>query len=161
MQGAWRSFVRYQKRLNDMGLLFLVGGFFAIFFACVLAVDRAYFVGQSAVVTGKVVRVEAKNDRCGRRRSRYDCTEFNALIDFSLASSSFEIGRDAGSGRGHNQPVERADYHVGQTIGVRYKLDEPEVAYLDDWWDIFKTPIFILLFGGLMLLRTDSERDND
>lgn len=158
----WRWLMRYQTKLNDMGLFLLMLGVAAFIAVLFLMAHRIYFLSGSDVTAGKVVQVEAENDRCGSRRSRHDCTNFFVAIHYSAQYDIFVMRHEAGATKNHNQPTSKANYRVGQLVKVRYLASDPQEAYLDEWFDIFALPMAVLLFGVLLIIKSSSEQiEND
>lgn len=123
----------------SIALLLVIGWF---------VVDRIIFLQNAKRITGKVVSVSAHNDRCGSRRSRYSCTRFDALIQYTPPETgrSYTLSLGAGSARGYDQPVSRASYHIGQGVQVAYDGRKPEVSYEDSFFGIWGTPLMVFFF---------------
>lgn len=123
----------------SIGLLLVIGWF---------VVDRMVFLQNAKRITGKVVSVSSHNDRCGSRRSRYSCTRFDAKVQYTPPETgkSYTLSLGAGSSRGHNQPVSRASYQIGNSVQVAYDARKPETSYEDSFFGIWGTPLMVFFF---------------
>jgi Protein of unknown function (DUF3592) len=108
-------------------------------------VDRTTFVVSARKVTATVESIAGSNDRCGRRRSKHNCTKFNATLHYIVDSANYYLRVSAGSARGHDQPISRSDYAAGQSETVAYDPDKPQRAFRDTTWDIWGAPIATFL----------------
>ena len=124
-------------------------------------VDRVQFVSSAQRVHGVVDHVTARNERCGRKRSRHNCTKFRALLTYEVQSRQYQIEVSAGSSRGHNQPTSYADYRIGQLERVAFDPSQPSRAYRDKLWDIWGAPIATFLFQVAAFVAGISERRKD
>jgi len=104
--------------------------------------DRVQFVLTAQSVTAVVDRVTSENDRCGRRRSRHNCTKYRATLSYEVQARRHHISVSAGTQRGHNQPISRANYRSGDRVSVKYDPARPARAYRNTFWDIWGAPIF-------------------
>lgn len=110
-----------------------------------------------------------KNDRCGSKYSRYDCSKFMARIVFASTSTKKlgVISVPAGSVDGHAQSVRLANKHIGDKVAVRYDPSDLSRAYLDDAFDIWFTPIIVsvapilLFFSSLRSSKTEEPAEEE
>jgi hypothetical protein len=103
--------------------------------------DCTIFVVTADRTAGAVETVRAENGRCGRRRSRYDCTRYEATIRYHVQSRDHRIQIGAGSMKGHDQPVANAYYAPDDIVPVAYSRRNPQWAYRDEVFDIWRAPI--------------------
>jgi len=103
--------------------------------------DRVEFVRTAAHTSGVVERVTGTNDRCGRKRSRHNCTRFRALVRYDVQARPYFIDVSAGTARGPNQPISRSMYSIGSRERVAYDPRRPSRAYRDKVWDIWGAPL--------------------
>lgn len=103
-------------------------------------IDLTHFKIVSVETTGEVQQVMGRNDRCGRKRRRHDCTKFTAAIRYEVRGSGYMINVGAGRVRGHDQPVSLANYVVGQHEFIAYDPNRPVRAYRNTLWDIWGAP---------------------
>lgn len=107
-------------------------------------VERTAFVLKAQKTTATVHDIVGRNDRCGRRSSRA-CTKFDATLSYVVNGSDYRIRVEAGTMRGHDQPVSAAKYVDGQSETVAYDPRKPHRAYRDALWDIWGAPILTFL----------------
>ena len=124
-------------------------------------VDRIQFVSTSQQTSGVVEQLTGKSDRCGRKRSRHDCTKFRATLRYEVQGTQYRIDVSAGSARGHDQPISYADYRVGQTEIVAFDPSQPTRAYRNKLWDIWGVPIATFFFQIASFVAGISERRKD
>ena len=136
----------------------------ALLLAVVLwfVVDRLIFLHSAQRTTGTVVGVTAENDRCGGRRTRYSCTQFHAVVEYRPEGQQgrFRLNISAGSARGHNQPVSRADVQVNSAVPVAYNPRKPGESYEDTIFGIWGAPLMAFLFqvGAFVTSLTEPRR---
>ena len=114
--------------------------------------DRVWFLRHAERTTGSVIALQASNERCGSRRSRYDCTRFHANVAFFVRDDEHRLFVDAGSARGHNRPLTGAKYRVASTVNVVFSAANPAHAYRDTWWDVWARPAIAFLAHLVMLV---------
>jgi hypothetical protein len=123
--------------------------------------DRVKFLTSAQQTYGVVQQLRAENDRCGRKRSRHNCTKFRAMLSYDVQGRQYQIEVSAGSTRGHNQPVSYADYGVGQTEVVAFDPRQPSHAYRNKLWDIWGAPIATFLIQIATFVASINERRKD
>lgn len=106
--------------------------------------DRIEFVRTAQHTSGIIEHVTGTNDRCGRKRSRHDCTMFRATLRYDVQGSQYRINVSAGNARGHDQPVSRSNYTIGAQEFVAYDPRRPSRAYRDKLWDVWGAPLVAL-----------------
>lgn len=121
-------------------------------------VDRTAFVLKSQTTTASVHDIVGRNDLCGRRRSKYSCTKFDATLSYAVNGSDYRIRVEAGSERGHNRPISAAKYRDGQAVSVAYDPRNPQRAYRDTVWDIWGAPILAFLCQVAAFVSSFSEK---
>lgn len=110
-------------------------------------VDRIEFITNAEKTIGRVQSISVRNDRCGGRRNRYECTEFSALIGFTTKAGKYgQFNIRAGSARGHNQPISRANLQTSDYVNVIYDPRDITRVYEDSFYGVWGTPIMIFFF---------------
>ncbi len=133
-------------------LLFIPLGYFVI--------DRTDFILTSQQTWGTVERITSKNDRCGRKRTRYKCTKYHATLPYEVDGRQYRISVTAGTARGHNQLKDLADHRMGERARVMYDPRAPTRAYRDAMWDIWGAPIatFLMQIAAFVASIRDRRR---
>jgi hypothetical protein len=135
----------------------LVAGIALIFFLAFtyFVVERVLFINAAERTVGTVTEVLSKDGRCGggRRRRRYPCTKFVAVVTYVVDQKMFRLNLSAGSARGYDRPIDRASYTHQQHVKVVYSRENPAHAYEDSLWGVWAVPI-ILFFGQLVTFIT-------
>jgi hypothetical protein len=124
----------------------IAGVLFLIFAGYVI--NRLIFINNSERTTGIVENITGSNSRCrSGRKSRHNCTKFNATIRFNPLNESkeYRLELSAGSSRGHNQPISDASYQIGESVPVVYDPDAPDNVYLDSFYGLWATPIYLFV----------------
>lgn len=124
-------------------------------------IDRISFVQVAQRTSGVVEDVWGHNGSCGRKRSRHDCTRYDARLRYQTSAGQYRIVVSAGSARGHNQPVSRARYAVGAREIVAYDPRNPARAYRNKLWDIWGTPLVTFFVQICTFLASFSERKKE
>ena len=110
-------------------------------------VERCMFLYRAERAIGRVIAVDSYNSTCGRRRSRYSCTEFDATVEFSTKTAArYTLEVSAGTARGYNQPLSRASRRVSDGVPVVYDPNKPTKAYEDSVWGVWGMPIILAMF---------------
>ncbi|MEZ0259766.1 MAG: DUF3592 domain-containing protein [Alphaproteobacteria bacterium] len=128
-------------------VIFLVS--FALLLAAIgFAAQRVIFLQSARRIEGKVISVTGKDSRCGGRRTRYNCTRFEAKVEYTPQETgrTYQIALDAGTTRGHYMPVDHATHRQGQAVKVAYAPDAPDTAYEDTFWGIWGTPLQVMFY---------------
>jgi hypothetical protein len=112
----------------------------------VVVVNRLLFLADAERTVGHVTGVWGQDGRCGRRRSKYDCTRFDARVEYVVAGTPLTIDIDAGRARGHGQPVSRASFRTGAAVTVVH-APGGRPAYQDTFFAIWGGPLFTFVFG--------------
>ena len=118
-------------------------------------IDRTYFEIVALETTGTVERIWGRDDRCGTKRRRYDCTKFTAAVRYEVQGAEYGIDVSAGTARGHGEPISQSDYRVGGGVMIAYNPRKPGHAYRNTFWDIWGAPVLTFFmqicafFGGL------------
>ena len=110
------------------------------------ASHRALFLSRAEETVGEVVKLSASNDRCGGRRNRYDCTKFEAEVEFFINDNSYLLDVSAGQSRGHDQPLVFANYSRGSQVPIVYDPRHPETAFRNEFGDLWGGPIVTFVF---------------
>ena len=107
-----------------------------------LVADRTMFLWSAEKTIGTVTELSGRNERCGRRKSRYSCTKFSAQVQYATRSgSTHTLDISAGSARGHNQPATRARVRKDGPVPVVYAPDQPDRAYEDTLFGVWGAPL--------------------
>lgn len=140
------------------GLGVIAGAFF-LYFLC----DRVWFLAHADRTTGEVVSVSKHNATCGRRRARYSCTKYDALVDYQAEGSHHRLEVTAGTKRGRNQPKSYSRYRVGADVPIVYLRGKPREAYRDEFSDVWGAPLIALLFqlAGMLGGMQEERRGKD
>ncbi len=127
------------------------------------SIDRFLFLKTAVHTSGTVVGLSSQNGRCGYRRSRYDCTRYDASVDFiGQNKKKYSLLASAGSRRGHNVPVEEATKKINDSVPVVYDPENPFKSFVDEFWDIWSTPVvlfFLMLVFFTMSISELKRRD--
>lgn len=111
---------------------------------------RLFFLARAERTAGVVVDVWGENTKCGRRGHK-DCTRFYATVRFQAAGAEHSLRVKAGRLDRHNQPVEYAKSHVGDSVPVLFDPDNPERAVRDAFRDRWGDTLALLgLSGGFL-----------
>lgn len=130
--------------------LLIIGGF---------VVDRCIFLHTAEHTIGRVLALNSYDSRCGRRRSRYNCTKFDATVEFSTkAAARYTLEVSAGSARGYHQPLSSASLRVNEGVPVVYDPNKPTRAYEDSLWGVWGTPIMLAVFQITSLFVSMTEQ---
>lgn len=86
--------------------------------AAVIGVQRASFVSAAVPAIGKVVDIEARDSRCGRKPRR-QCTKFTAIVEYVYADETRRLNIGAGQERGRGEPISEADRRIGDPVALR------------------------------------------
>lgn len=141
-----------QKWLFALSMLALVAG-------ALLGLRQADFLLGAEKATGKVSSISKRNDECGRRRDRYDCTRFTAKVRFaSQSGQTGNISVAAGTARGHNAPVSKAQRREGDPVRVIFDPGYLARAYENTTWDVWGAPLFALIVHVAMLIGSMTEQ---
>jgi hypothetical protein len=141
-------------------LLLRVLGLGCLLLALGLGVQQARFLSKAERAEGTVTRVEARDDRCKRKRagqhgtgSRHDCTRYTAHVRFAHPGGEQDIGIPAGKHKGHGQPTSHAELQPGERLPVLFEPGRPQDAVRgDSVLQLWGGPLLALLFGGVLLL---------
>ena len=107
-----------------------------------LVADRTMFLRSAEETIGTVVELSGRNERCGRRKSRYSCTKFAAQVQYQTQNgSTHTLQISAGSARGHNQPTSRARVRKDGPVSVVYAPDQPTRAYENTVFAVWGAPL--------------------
>ena len=107
-----------------------------------LVVDRTMFLWSAEETIGTVVELSGRNDRCGRRKTRYSCTKFSAQVQYATQrGSTHTLQISAGSARGHNQPTSSARVQKEGPVSVVYAPDQPTRAYENTLFGVWGAPL--------------------
>ena len=108
--------------------------------------NRMLFLASAERTVGHVTEVSGRNSRCGGRRSKYNCTRFDANVEYVVGGSPLTLEIGAGSTRGHGKPTSTADYHEGQSITVVHGPGG-RPAYQDTFFAVWGGPLLTFVFG--------------
>lgn len=130
--------------------------------------QRYQFVQHATHVTATVQHIRAESHRCGKRKH---CTEYTAVLNFSLNNKEHTIKFNAGMAVGKNQSIKQADYVKEQKIALLINPNNLDEVYEDTFSGVWASPIqemmlsFILtiLFGviSFYILRTPPPPSTD
>jgi hypothetical protein len=120
--------------------------------------DRIHFVVTARPVSAEVSRVTSQNDRCGSRRSKYNCTKYYATLRYEVQGRWHQISVSAGRQRGHNQPLSGARYRSGDREAVKYDPRQPWRAYRNTLWDIWGAPLMTFFMQIAMFVASFSDK---
>lgn len=117
----------------------MVGAAAAGLTAIGLYVQESLFQLTARTTMAVVESVHGTNDRCGSKRNRHNCTEFDATLRYTAGETvpvRYTLEVSAGSARGSDQPSSLADLHRGDEVEILYDPDNPEESCLNSWGDI-------------------------
>jgi hypothetical protein len=112
--------------LNGMFLIFLViGGWYGW---------RSWnLVRFGGIVTGTVVRVDFDSDEDG--------DSYAPIVHYAVDGRSYEM-----TGTYTNPPA----YDVGDQVQLRYDQDDPSIARIDSFWDLWLLPLIFIPMAALV-----------
>lgn len=122
-----------------------------------LAAEKGIFLAGAERTMSEVTSVTAYNSRCRSRRTRYDCTEYLAVLHYAVNDKPHALTVDAGTERGHDRPVTLAKHQVGQRVEVVFDPRRPEAAYRDTFSDVFAAAILFFLLHLTLLVSSFNE----
>ena len=117
-------------------------------FGALIGAQRVMFVASAVPVTGTVVEVAARDERCGRR-SRRPCTKFTAIVEYSFAGQTRRMRDGAGSSSGYGQPISESNVRVGQAFAVKVNPRTRE-ALPDSFRGVWGLPLVLAMFGVIV-----------
>jgi hypothetical protein len=131
-----------------------------------LAVQQARFLSKAERAEGTVERVEARDDRCRRKRagqhgtgSRHDCTRYTAHVRFAHPGGEQEVAIPAGKHKGHGQPTTHAELQSGERLPLLYEPGRPQDAVRgDSLLQLWGGPLLAVVFGVVLLLVSTARR---
>lgn len=107
-------------------------------------VERIDFMRSSRKAVATVESVQARHYSC-RRGVDHLCTEFAATLTFNVDGKTHWFLVDAGWVRFRTEVLRRARYQVKELLYVVYDVRKPDHAYVDTLWNVWGTPLLILL----------------
>lgn len=112
-----------------------------------IGAQRVMFVASAVPVSGTVVEVAARDDRCGRRPRRA-CTKFTAIVEYGIGGETRRMRDGAGSSRGRGQPISEANVRVGDAFALKVNPKTRE-ALPDSFRGLWGLPAVLVMFGVL------------
>ena len=113
--------------------------------SALIGAQRVMFVASAVPVSGTVVDIAARDDRCGRRPRR-GCTKFTAIVEYQFGGETRRMRDGAGSSRGRGQPISEADVRVGDAFALKVNPKTRE-ALPDSFGGVWGLPLTLGLFG--------------
>jgi hypothetical protein len=119
--------------------------------------ERLVFLAGAERTTGEVTQLSSVNGRCGGKRKR-PCTKYYADVAYVVRETTYTVNVPAGNVRGHDRPLNHAQYEVGNPVAVVYSRRRPGRAYRDAFYDIWGGPLMFLFAQIGTLLGSFTER---
>lgn len=149
--------IRLLLRVLGLGCLLLAVG---------LGVQQARFLSKAERAEGTVTRVEARDDRCKRKRAgqhgtgqRRDCTRYTAHVRFAHPGGEQDIAIPAGKRKGHGQPTAHAELQPGERLAMLFERGRPQDAVRgDSLLQLWGGPLLATIFGAVFLLVAQARR---
>lgn len=149
--------LRLLLRVLSVGCLLLAVG---------LTVQQARFLAKAERAEATVARVDARDDRCKRRRAgqhgagtRRDCTRYTAHVRFVHPGGEQEIAIPAGKRKGHGQPTSHAELQPGERLPMLYEAGRPQDAVRGDGpLQLWGGPLLAAIFGVVLLLVSKARK---
>jgi hypothetical protein len=147
-------------------LLLRVLGVACLLLALGLGVQQARFLSKAERAEATVTRVEARDDRCKRKRAgqhgagtRQDCTRYTAHLRFAHPGGEQDVAIPAGKRKGHGQPTAHAELQPGERLPMLFEPGRPQDAVRgDSLLQRWGGPLLATLFGGVLLLVSRARR---
>ncbi len=149
-----------------MRMILRILGLGCLLLALGLGVQQARFLSKAERAEAVVTRVEARDDRCKRRRagqhgagSRHDCTRYTATVRFAHRGGAQEVAIPAGKRKGHGQPTAHAELQPGARLPMLFEPARPQDAVRgDSLLQLWGGPLLAAIFGGVLLLVSKARR---
>ncbi len=140
----------------------LISVIVSLIFIVYFGLDRLSFVKNAVTTNGTVLSLNAENysaRKGGKYSHREPRTRFKAAVSYSTANGDYQTTCPAGSVHGHNQPVSRAKYSVGSPVKILYNRKNPQIAYADEFFEIWGVCFIPGAFFIASLLRSGRRKE--
>lgn len=149
--------VRLLLRVLGLGCLLLALG---------LGVQQARFLSKAERAEATVMRVDARDDRCRRKRAgqhgtgtRHDCTRYTAHVRFAHPGGEQEVAIPAGKRKGHGQPTSHAELEAGERLPMLFEPGRPQDAVRgDSGLQLWGGSLLATIFGLVLLLVSKARK---
>ncbi len=116
-----------------------------------LIIDRAIFHLRADRALGRVTNVTSHTSTSSRHGTK---TYFKANVEFTHNKAAFSITTPAGNAKGSDQPLDRSELKIGDSVPLIYDSRNPSKGFKDNLAEVWIMPVFAFMAQLALLVAS-------